>query len=256
MHKIFFDTETTGISHERGHRLLEIGAVEHDEKGVFTGRQFHHLINPERDVPDEVVRIHGHTYAKLKHCPKWADINDEFCEFVRGASLYAHNADFDSGFIIMEMKRCESKEKLFDIIHDITNTVSTFRAMDPGHKSYNMDNMMDRYGIDRSSRTYHGALLDSQLLAELYYKVLREGKVQIHDYTTLTERAPIARIPADPNRPLIVTPVDERLMAAHREYLANMLKETKHDPIGLAALTELATLAAPPAAPAARAFRP
>lgn len=273
MHKIFFDTETTGLNPDHGHRIVEIAAVEFDENGVFTGRKFHSLVNPERDVPEVVVEIHGHTYEKLLSAPKWADINDDFCEFIRGCAMFAHNADFDTNHINNEMRRANSAEKFFDIIHDVTNTQQMFRQMDPkatkdtiksnpdinpGPENYKLDTLLDRYKIDRSSRSFHGALLDSELLAELYFTMVREAPVKIFSYDVLPPRPEVVRIPADPRRPLVVSGLSEQDLAAHRAYLETLAKSNKADPIGLLALSGGDhAMVAPAAVPVARSgYRP
>ena len=251
MHKIFFDTETTGLNPDHGHRIVEIAAVEYDEKGIFTGRKFHTLINPERDVPAEVVAIHGHTYEKLQHAPRWADINGEFCDFIRGCAMFAHNADFDTSHINAEMTRSNSPEKFFDIIHDVTNTQQVFRQMDPkrtkedlknnpnldpGPENYKLDTLLARYKIDASSRVFHGALLDSELLAELYFKMVEDAPVKIYSYDVIKPRSPIARIAPDPNRPLIRVGLDSADLARHQAYLERLMQANKSDPLGWLAL--------------------
>ena len=167
MREIVFDTETTGFYPEKGDRLVEIGAVElvdHLQTGVI----FHEYINPERDVPEEVVKVHGLTYDFLKDYPTFEKIADKWIEFVGDAKLVAHNATFDMNFVNYELKQICKPE--FDQ-EKVVDTLEIAKRLYPGRHN-NLDALCKRFNIDNSARTYHGALLDAQLLAEVYLELL------------------------------------------------------------------------------------
>ncbi len=165
--EIVFDTETTGFDYNKGDRLVEIGAVELVNH-MPTGVTFHQYINPERDVPEDVVKVHGLTTDFLKDFPTFDKIADDWISFVGDADLVAHNASFDMGFINYELKQIGKKE--FEKFRFI-DTLEIAKNLFPGARC-NLDALCKRYGIDNSSRTFHGALLDAQLLAEVYLELL------------------------------------------------------------------------------------
>lgn len=174
MRQICLDTETTGMHALGGDRIVEIGCV-----GIF-GRtlsdkentMFHVYINPERDVPEEVVRVHGLTTEFLSDKPVFADIVDDFLAFIEGAELIIHNAEFDVGFLNAELKRL-GKGTIEAHCAAVTDSLEMAKKMFPGLRN-NLDRLCDRFEIDRSGRTLHGALLDARLLAEVYLAMTRE----------------------------------------------------------------------------------
>lgn len=172
MRQICLDTETTGLSASGGDRLVEIGCVELDGRRFTLDDRFlfHVLINPERDVPEDAVKIHGLTNERLANEPKFAEVAQRFLDFVRGAELIIHNAEFDVGFLNMELKRAglEPLEK----ICTVTDSLAIAKKMFPGQRN-TLDALCARFGIDSSARTLHGALLDAQLLAEVYFALTR-----------------------------------------------------------------------------------
>jgi DNA polymerase-3 subunit epsilon len=163
MREIVLDTETTGLSPADGDRVLEIGAVEIIHQAP-TGRVFHHLINPERDVPEDAVRVHGHTAEALKDKPVFAALVEEFLDFVGDAQLIIHNAEFDLSFINAELGRL-GLEPIG--IERVVDTLALARRKHPGQQN-SLDALCDRYRIDRSRRVKHGALLDAEILVEIY----------------------------------------------------------------------------------------
>ncbi|MBO6289185.1 MAG: DNA polymerase III subunit epsilon [Alphaproteobacteria bacterium] len=168
MREICFDTETTGFYPESGDRLIEIGALELINH-VPTGKIFHEFINPERDVPEAVVKIHGITTEFLQDKPKFAEIADKWIDFIGDDGIFvAHNAEFDMKFINFELKKCGYETYDWDRVVD---TLAIARNEFPGAKN-NLDALCKRFNIDNSARTYHGALLDAQLLAEVYLQLL------------------------------------------------------------------------------------
>jgi DNA polymerase-3 subunit epsilon len=167
MREIILDTETTGLNPAEGHRLVEIGCLEIVNQ-IATGAVYHVLINPERDVPDDAYRIHGHSTAFLADKPAFATIAPEFLAFIGGDRLVIHNAEFDMRFINAELAK---------IGHDpipsarVVDTLALARRKHPGAPA-SLDALCDRYRIDRSRRIKHGALLDAEILVEVYGELL------------------------------------------------------------------------------------
>lgn len=169
--EISLDTETTGLSFNDGDKLVEIGCVEMIDN-VATNNVFHVYINPERDVPEEVVKIHGITGEFLSDKPVFKDIADDFLSFISDSNLVIHNASFDMGFINNELKMAG-----YDIIpmSRVIDTLALAREMFPGGDSKSLDALCKKFDIDNSSRIFHGALLDASLLAKVYLE-LRGGR--------------------------------------------------------------------------------
>lgn len=164
MRFIMLDTETTGLSPANGDRMVEIGAIEVQHRRVNPKRVFHHYINPGRDIPQEVVRIHGIDNKKVQDCPSFADIADDFLRFIEGATLVIHNAPFDLSFIMSELADAGLAE-IENI--PVIDTLKMAREKYP-HQRNNLNALCDRFNVDRGHRELHGALLDSELLAEVY----------------------------------------------------------------------------------------
>lgn len=166
MREICFDTETTGLDPASGHRIVEIGGVELVNR-VPTGRNLHLYVNPERDMPVEAFQVHGLSEAFLADKPVFADIVEEFLEFVGDAKLVIHNAAFDMKFVNAELKSCGRPTLPMSQAID---TVAMARAKFPGAQA-SLDALCKRFEIDNSARTKHGALLDAELLAEVYIEL-------------------------------------------------------------------------------------
>lgn len=168
---VVLDTETTGMNiesgpHYLGHRIIEIGAVEIVNRKL-TGRHFHVYIKPDREIQAEAIKVHGITDEFLLDKPMYREIHQEFIEFIRGAELVAHNAPFDVGFMDHEFaKLSQPFGKTTDICR-VTDTLAMAKKIFPGKRN-NLDILCDRYGIDNSHRTLHGALLDAEILADVY----------------------------------------------------------------------------------------
>lgn len=164
MRLVMLDTETTGLSPLNGDRMVEIGAIEVKQRCIQHQCVFHHYINPGRPIPEEVVRIHGIDDAKVRDKPVFAEVARDFLAFIEGATLVIHNAAFDLGFLTHELRQAG----LGDIGHlPVIDTLQMARQRHPQQRN-NLDALCDRYGIDRSHRQLHGALLDAELLAEVY----------------------------------------------------------------------------------------
>jgi DNA polymerase-3 subunit epsilon len=167
MREIILDTETTGLNANGGDRLVEVGCVELLNR-IPTGREFHRYINPQRDVPAEVVAVHGLSSDFLKDKPVFSDVADAFLEFVAEDGLVIHNAAFDVGFLNAELARLAKPQITMD---RVTCTLQLARRRHPAGPN-SLDALCKRYGIDNSQRTKHGALMDSVLLAEVYIELL------------------------------------------------------------------------------------
>ncbi len=163
MREIVLDTETTGLDPAQGHRVVEIGAIEL-LNAIPTGQIFHVYIHPERDMPDEAFRVHGISLEFLTGKPLFADISAAFLEFVADAKIVAHNAEFDMRFLNAELARLELQAIAYDRVID---TLALARRKFPG-ASNSLDALCARFGVDASRRTKHGALLDAEILAEIY----------------------------------------------------------------------------------------
>lgn len=168
--QVVLDTETTGMNmdsgpHYLGHRVIEIGCVEVVNRRL-TGRHLHLYLKPDRKVDEEAIRVHGITDDFLADKPVFSTKVDEFIDFIRGAEMVAHNAPFDVGFLDYEMELMGRPERMAELCK-ITDTLALARQLYPGKRN-NLDVLCDRYGIDNSHRTLHGALLDAEILADVY----------------------------------------------------------------------------------------
>ncbi len=166
MRQIVLDTETTGLEPRLGHRIIEIGCVEVIDRRV-TGKRYHQYINPQREIDEGAVEVHGITTDFLADKPLFGDIVDDFLSFIRGAELVIHNAPFDVGFIDHELNQLNQQDNQISNICTVLDTLVLARKMHPGQKN-NLDALCKRYDIDNSQRDLHGALLDAEILAETY----------------------------------------------------------------------------------------
>ena len=165
MRQIVLDTETTGLEPSEGHNIIEIGCVEMFNRRL-TGKTYHQYIKPDRDVDAEAIQVHGITNEFLEDKPKFHEVMEEFVEFVRGAELIIHNAAFDIGFLDTELDRNGYPERMENFCL-VTDSLMLARKKHPGQKN-NLDALCNRYGINNSHRELHGALLDSEILADVY----------------------------------------------------------------------------------------
>jgi DNA polymerase-3 subunit epsilon len=174
LREIVIDTETTGLDHANGDRLIELGCIEIVNR-IPTGREFHRYLNPERDIHRDAIAVHGLTSDFLKDKPLFKDVVDELLEFLDEAPLVAHNAGFDIAFINAELARTGRPPLTFDRVVD---TLVLARRRHPAGPN-SLDALCKRYGIDLSARTKHGALLDSMLLANVYVELLGERQATL-----------------------------------------------------------------------------
>jgi DNA polymerase-3 subunit epsilon len=218
MREIIFDTETTGLNPREGHRLVEIGCIEMVNR-FPTGRVFHQYINPERDMPIEAFEIHGLSTEFLKDKPLFPAIADELWAFLDGAQLIAHNAGFDMGFINAEFERVKKPAISLERVID---TVQLARRKFPGTKA-SLDALCERFGISNAHRVKHGALLDAEILAEVYSELLG-GKQAALGFDGVSRGNAVASATVTPAaRPEPLAPLlTEAELAAHAAFVAGM----------------------------------
>ena len=166
LRQVVLDTETTGLEPKQGHRIIEIGALELIDRQV-TGRQFHTYINPEREIDQGAMEVHGITEEFLRDKPRFEEISDDLMAFADGAELVIHNAAFDVGFIDNELSLTGHKHSSIKVVATILDTLELARDLHPGQRN-SLDALCKRYDVDNSSRTLHGALLDAEILADVY----------------------------------------------------------------------------------------
>ncbi|HEY7883841.1 MAG TPA: DNA polymerase III subunit epsilon [Cellvibrionaceae bacterium] len=164
--QIVLDTETTGIEIAQGNRIIEIGCVELINRKL-TGKHYHQYINPERDIEEGAEAVHGISRDMLRDKPLFAQIKDDFLAFIKGAELVIHNAPFDVGFIDSELRRLDPSHQSIALANCITDSLALARAKHPGQRN-SLDALCKRYGVDNSQRDLHGALLDAEILADVY----------------------------------------------------------------------------------------
>lgn len=223
MRQIVLDTETTGLDPAQGHRIIEIGCLEILNRRI-SGATYHVYLNPEREIDAGAVQVHGLTREFLADKPRFADVAREFLEFVRDAELIIHNAPFDVGFLDAELARLQDGP----VKHycGVVDTLKLAKQMHPGQKN-NLDALCKRYAVDNSGRAFHGALLDAQLLAEVYLAMTR-GQESLGIEVAAPPRA---TGPGAVRRgALAVIRASEAERAAHAAYLAGLAKECDEVP--------------------------
>ena len=228
MRQIVLDTETTGLETKLGHRIIEVAGVEMMGRRL-TGRHLHRYLNPDREIDAGAMAVHGITNEFLQDKPRFADVAEEFLEFVRGAELVIHNAAFDVGFLNHELSLLKLPP-IETVCAGVRDTLRMARELHPGKRN-NLDALCERYQVSNAHRTLHGALLDAELLAEVYLAMTRGQESLIIDMS------PAA--PADagaigstagsgrPRPPLRVLKAADDELAAHQKVLAGIDKESK-----------------------------
>lgn len=230
--QILLDTETTGMPVTEGHRLVEIGAVEMIGRRM-TGQTFHCYLNPERTVDEGAFNVHGLSNAFLADKPRFADVVDDFLAFIEGAELIIHNAEFDVGFIDAELARLANGGRLADVAATVTDSLAIARKKHPGQRN-SLDALCRRYSIDNSARTLHGALLDAEILADVYLALTGGQKTLGFEAEQgrggdREQQSAITRLPADRAR-LRVIRASEEEKAAHQAWLLKLGKEGEPAP--------------------------
>jgi DNA polymerase-3 subunit epsilon len=225
--QIFLDTETTGLEHKLGHRIIEIACVEMRNRRL-THRHFHRYLNPDRESDAGALAVHGITRDFLQDKPRFVDIATEFLDFVRGAELVIHNAAFDIGFLNAELGLLDMPP-IDTVCASVCDTLRMAKELYPGKKN-NLNALCDRYGVDNSHRTLHGALLDAEILAEVYVAMTRGQDSLIMDLSHEIVRTPgpDGLTPTGGTRKAqrVVHASDDEL-DQHRQLLETIQKESK-----------------------------
>jgi DNA polymerase III subunit epsilon len=220
--QIVLDTETTGLNPRSGDRVIEIGCVELINR-TLTGNTFHRYINPERDSEEGALAVHGLTTEFLRDKPKFAQIVDELRDYIQGAEIIIHNAPFDLGFLNAEFARLELAS-FNSHVGKVIDTLVQAKEMHPGKRN-SLDALCDRYGISNSHRKLHGALLDAELLADVYLAMTRGQNSLSMELEVVDERTQIND--SLPLPELIFLAADEQEMAAHESVLNGLDKEVR-----------------------------
>jgi DNA polymerase-3 subunit epsilon len=222
--QVVLDTETTGLELAQGHRIIEVGCIEIVSRRV-SANEFHHYLNPEREIDAGALAVHGITREFLLEKPRFADIAASLLEYLRGAELIIHNADFDVEFLDAELSRV-GLGKLADHIANVTDTLAFARELHPGKKN-SLDALCERYFIDNSNRTLHGALLDARLLAECYLAMTRGQESLVMELEAPAAVAAAAEaLRVDVSNLIVVRALPDEV-ALHEKYLDAMEKDAK-----------------------------
>ena len=223
MRYVILDTETTGFEPELGHKLVEIGAVEMIDRQL-TGRHFHHYLNPQRDSDEGALAVHGLTTEFLRDKPLFKTIADDLLKFIDGATVLIHNAAFDTKFINAELAAIQRAP--METICAVEDTLHMARQMFPGKRN-NLDALCERLGVSNAHRVLHGALLDAEILAEVYLAMTRGQEtlsIDIHHGSTENASGVVLDV-----RQLVLSAitVDENDQTLHQQYLEQMAKKCK-----------------------------
>lgn len=221
--QIVLDTETTGLSPGDGHRVIEIGCVELVNRRI-TGRDYHQFLNPDRDIDEGAERVHGISRADLEGKPRFAEVVEEFLSFIRGSELIIHNAPFDVGFLEHELRLMRHAEAEIVSHASVLDTLTLAREIHPGQRN-SLDALCKRYEVDSSSRDVHGALIDADLLAQVYLAMtggqtalLLDEEEHSIDSDATEQAAPLRAAGLQ----LTVTPASAEEAAAHEAMLDKM----------------------------------
>src|SRR3954464_10920788 len=198
MRQIVLDTETTGLEHATGHRIVEIGCVEIVNRRL-TGRKFHKYVNPEREIDAGALAVHGIGPELLRGAPKFAEIADELVAFISGAELVIHNAPFDVGFVDAELARLPGDPRTVAQLCRVLDTLALARSLHPGQRN-SLDALCKRYSVDNSKRDLHGALLDAGILVDVYLAMTGGQSALALDVSAAREAAAARGIPLAPVR--------------------------------------------------------
>lgn len=220
MRQIFLDTETTGLYPAQGHRIIEIAAIEMINRRP-TNHHFHVYLNPEREIDPAAQEVHGITYEFLQDKPLFEVVSAQLIEFIQDAELIIHNAPFDVGFLNAEFGRI-GLQPIESICAKITDTLKMAKDSRPGQRN-NLDALCKHFNIDNSKRTLHGALLDAELLAEVYMAMTRGQDSLLMDLGN-TPKTEVQQISSNLERKLKVIKATEVELAAHVDYIASLAK--------------------------------
>lgn len=219
MRQIFLDTETTGLYHAQGHRVIEVAAVEVVNRRL-TKHHFHYYLNPDREIDQGAQAVHGISLEFLQDKPRFSDIANELIAFIADAELIMHNAPFDVGFLNNELGLI-GQQSVEIVTAKITDTLKMAKEMRPGQRN-NLDALCKHFGINNSKRTLHGALLDAELLAEVYMAMTRGQDSLMMELDKPDQN----KLDAEPlhHAPLLIKLADATELCAHEDYLAKLAK--------------------------------
>jgi DNA polymerase-3 subunit epsilon len=217
MRQIFLDTETTGLDPAQGHKIIELAAVEVVNRRL-TGNRYHTYLNPERDIEAGAQAVHGITLERLQGEPRFADIAREFLDFIAGAELVIHNAPFDIGFLDHELGMVELG-RIADVCDSIVDTLKMAKDIHPGQRN-NLDALCKRYSVDNSNRTLHGALLDAELLADVYMAMTRGQESLMMDIGQ--QSGMMGDVTFNRQQPLVVISASTEECEEHAAYLTGL----------------------------------
>jgi DNA polymerase-3 subunit epsilon len=221
MKQIVLDTETTGLDPKQGHRIIEVAAIELNGRKV-SERSFHRYLNPEREIDEGAAAVHGLTLDRLQDEPRFAEIAPALLEFISGAELIIHNAPFDMGFLNAELARLD----LPPLENKVLDTLKLAKELHPGKKN-NLNALCDRYFIDNAHRTLHGALLDTELLAEVYLGMTRGQESLLGDDAQETYVEQLSATGEVIRMSVRVVSATEEELALHAAQLAEIDKASK-----------------------------
>jgi len=224
MRQIVLDTETTGLNPRSGDRVIEIGCVEMIDRRL-TGNNFHHYVNPERDSEEGALAVHGLTTEFLSDKPKFVEIIDELRDYLQGAEVIIHNAPFDIGFLDAEFARLNVPE-FKQHVSGVIDTLVQAKEMYPGKRN-SLDALCDRYGISNAHRTLHGALLDAELLAEVYLAMTRGQNSLSMDITSADAGEEGAALEVVALAEILLLPASVEELAEHEALLQGLDKQIK-----------------------------
>ena len=218
MKQIILDTETTGLDYKSGHKLIEIACVEIENR-KFTGKEFHSYLNPERSIDPGAVKIHGLSRDFLSDKPTFSEIYTELLDFVKDSELLIHNAEFDLGFLNNELRQNNIDQKIEDHVEKVIDTLLMARQMHPGQRN-SLDVLTDRYNIQGYDRSYHGALIDSKILGEVYLS-MTGGQTDLNLSSGITKKTTNETKVSMPTSLIKISASDEENLA-HKNYLKSL----------------------------------
>lgn len=224
MRQIVLDTETTGLSAENGDRIIEIGCVELLHRKL-TGQNLHHYVNPERDSHEDALKVHGISNEFLRDKPKFAEIADELLAYLDGAELIIHNAPFDLAFLNKELQLL-GRPRITDVVSGVIDSLVMAKELFPGKRN-GLDALCDRLGVDNSGRTLHGALLDAELLADVYINMTRGQDALIMDMNVVEGQTGESVVLDLSRFELPVVLANPHEVQAHESVLADIEKASK-----------------------------
>jgi len=221
MKQIFLDTETTGLDYKSGHKLIEIACVEIENR-KFTGREYQSYLNPNRAIDPGAVKVHGLSQEFLSDKPKFIDVYLDLLEFIKGAELLIHNAEFDIGFINNELALNNISERIEDYAAKITDTLLMARQIHPGQRN-SLEVLTERYNVQGYDRSYHGALVDSKILGEVYLS-MTGGQTDLKLAPSQINSTNARTIKVDGSIPLLRVKATSEENKLHEKYLLSLSK--------------------------------